>query len=152
LPRAFVEAMRVAGSGHVGTRADAPPLDDLAGRLAELADGPPTDYVQMGIAGHGMASGTVCYQLLLGRLAIFLELRLNALDTGWPEMRERIVQAFQQAEALIGATDRLPREGLIVVQSDVRESRIGHFRPGGGIVLEPDPLPLHTAWRRMRQG
>lgn len=149
LPARFVDELRVLGEGQLGTRLDAPALDDVETLLAELGSGRRQDYLQMGKAGHGIASQTVCYDLVLGGLAVFLRLRLVALGSDWPVMRERIVQAFAQVAALIEAGAGSGPDGLVVVETDIGESRIGRFRPDGTLDLHADPAPLLRALRHL---
>ena len=149
LPERFVDELRVLGPGQVGTRPDAPALDDIEALVDELRHGRRQDYLQMGRAGPGIASGTVCYDLVLGGLAIFLQLRLVAFGSEWPVMRERIVQAFALVEALVKEGAGSGRGGLVVVETDVGQGRIGSFWPDGTLDLRPDPAPLLRALRQL---
>jgi hypothetical protein len=149
LPARFVDELRVLGEGQLGTRTDAPALDDVEALLEELRQGRRSPYLLLGTGGHGIASTTVCYHLVLGGLALFLQLRLVALGSDWPVMRERIVHAFALVRALIEAGAGSGPDGLVVVETDIGESRIGRFRHDGTLDLRADPAPLLRALQRL---
>jgi hypothetical protein len=107
---------------------EASPLDlDLF--LDEAIAGEAPDYVLLGQAGYGISNLAIHYFLVVGPLALFVQVRWGGAYTDNEAAVARMRGAFSGAEELIVAAEaaradgRLgPRERLVVVDSE-REGR-----------------------------
>lgn len=108
-----------------------PPDHDLTDRnefLDRATDPTTPDSVAFGYVGHGVSSWWMCYQLILGPLALFIRQSYGGPYRDSAAARRAINAAFSDAEALIVMADAAAAAGVIaperrlVVAVDDRDS------------------------------
>jgi hypothetical protein len=102
--------LKVLGERRWGTRPGAPGLRGLGWFTAEVNEGRASDYVLAGVEDVAGGLPTVCYYLVYGRLALFVQAAVA-------DAPERLALArIVQGEAIEAAAHgRLPAEGQLVV-------------------------------------
>jgi hypothetical protein len=144
LPAQLSSRLEVVGYQTFGTRPATPSLYFLERYLAELENQAPPDYLLIGAAGHGVESYALHYYLVLGPLAIFIQLGWGGASTDRAKAAQRITASFEQATRLIEATEQArlagklePSSRLLVVissfsgnywQADLPTGRIDRSR------------------------
>lgn len=103
-------------------------LTDRNEFLDRATDPATPDDIAFGYAGHGVSSWWMCYQLILGPLALFIRQSYGGPYRDSEAARRAINAAFVDAEALIVKADAAAADGVIapgqrlVVAVDDRDS------------------------------
>jgi hypothetical protein len=142
LPRVLAARLEHLDEAEWGIVADAPTEDDddddtasfghdLTDRnefLDRATDPGTPDDIAFGYVGHGASSWWMCYQLILGPLALFIRQSYGGPYRDSEAARRAINAAFVDAEALIVKADAAAADGVIapgqrlVVAVDDRDS------------------------------
>ena len=141
LPRALAARLVQLDDAEWGIAADAPTEDgeddpaapgrDLTDRsefLDRATDPTTPDDIAFGYVGHGVSSWWMCYQLILGPLALFIRQSYGGPYRDSAAARQAINAAFVDAEVLIVKADAAAADGAIapgqrlVVAVDDRDS------------------------------
>ena len=141
IPRALAPQVQILAPGFIGTRADTE-LGNPDWFLKDLALAP-ADYLVTGCGGYGLNSYRVHYVLVLGPIAVFLELRAGGILADRELARARVEGAWAVCAQLISAaahSPTLPGERLVAIETPA-DRQLGRLTPHGPM-MEPSGSPL----------
>lgn len=137
LPRALAPRLVQFDESEWGLAPEAEDADPEAGRhdltdrgkfLLRAIDPATPDDVAFGYVGHGVSSWWMCYQLIRGKLALFISENYGGPYSDPEPSRRTLNAAFRDAEVLIVKAAAAAKQGLIapgqrlVVVADSRDT------------------------------